>query len=399
VAAPAAPAAAAPAAPAAAGNWYDKFTADAFVDAYGSINYNWPKPQYPAIASTVATGAPGAGGNTFRAFDVAQGFAVNWIGVNAAYSSDSMGGTIGLRLGPGAAIYNGQVVPGSDNLNGMAAIKQAYATWKAADKLTLDFGKWDEPFGSEVADSQLNMDYTRSLLFWYAQPLFFTGIRATIPVADQFSIIAFAANGWNNTLDNNRGKTIGLQLMIKPADMATFYLGYATGPETTDWTAAAPPPGAPPGTTGGITDVPDANDISNWRHLVDFVADIDPTKELRFLVNADYLTEDLGVHHRSVYGANLAIGYQASDAFHATLRGEYFHDEHGDSLGVTPPGTDSVNVEDVTLTLQYTIASHLALMLDNRIDIADNPYFVKGALSDTSKNQFTTTLGVIASTK
>ncbi len=411
--APAAPPAAGPPANAA---WYDKLSADAFVDAYGSINWNFPKPQIanPSTSPLGSLSGPPGGGNTFHAFDVAQGFALNWIGVNASYTSDTIGGTIGLRIGPSSPIYNS----GTENLAFLSYVKQAYATWKAADKLTLDFGKFDQPFGSEVADSQLNMNYGRSVLFWYVQPLFFTGLRATIPVADQFSLLAFAANGWNNSVDNNRGKSFGLQAMIKPADQLTMYIGYVTGPEQNDFGTTTVGTGATATTVSG--DVPDANGLSNWRHMVDFVADINPTKELRFLLNADWRSEDNMpvttampfAHHAVGYGANLVARYSFSDAFYGSLRGEFFHDEHGDLLGVapfvlpaTPPATppSSVNIEDVTLTLAYGIGNHLALMLDNRLDVADSPYFLSGSgaggASALGKSQFTTTLGVIASTK
>lgn len=352
---------------------------DGFVDAYGAINWNnVPKPQNAV---------------PLRQFDTAQGFALNWAGINAAYSSDTIGGTLGLRFGPGANIYNA----GADDANGLTYVKQAYATWKAVDKLTLDFGKWDEPFGSEVADSQLNMNYSRSILFTFAQPLFFTGLRADYAASDQLDVKVFAANGWNNSVDNNRGKTIGAQIMVKPADPVVLYIGYAGGPEQTDVQAA--PAGAAPGSTLG--DVPGAN--SNWRHLVDFVADINPTKELRFLLNADYVTEEgIGNHSAVVYGGNLVARYAFSDAFFAALRGGYLHDEHGDRVPLVAalPAGQSINVEDFTLTLSYGIGNHLALMLDNRLDIADQPAFYKGAnTTDTNKNQFTTTLGIIASTK
>ncbi|MBV9949603.1 MAG: outer membrane beta-barrel protein, partial [Myxococcales bacterium] len=151
-ASPATPAAPAP------GNWWDKFSADAFVDAYGSINYNFPKPQGP-IAPFSAVG-----GNAFHALDTAEGFSVNWAGVNVSYAADPIGFTASLRVGPGAIAYHAGT---SDGAQGLQFVKQAYATWKVADKLTLDFGKWDQPYGSEVADSQLNMNYTRTLLWWY----------------------------------------------------------------------------------------------------------------------------------------------------------------------------------------------------------------------------------------
>jgi hypothetical protein len=370
----------------------DKVTADAFVDVYGAINYNFPKLQGPVVVS--ATGAT-TGATAFRAFDTADGFSINWIGLNAAYAADPIGGTIGLRLGPATGRYNSGAYPlTSDNANGLQFVKQAYVTWKPADKVTLDFGKWDEPFGSEVADSQLNIDYTRSLLFWYAQPLFFTGLRFDYAPVDAFDLKLFAANGWNNTIDNNAGKTFGAQVTIKAGSLLTLYLGDALGPEQTDF-------GISTSSTGSATvsDVSGAD--SHLRNLADLVVDFDPTSNLRFLLNADYLSEASVLNPISgapetggLYGVNLAIRYAATDSFSAAIRGEIVKDDHGDFLGTGQATT----MESGTLTLAYTFGSHLTFMLDGRIDAADSAVFPQNT-SDTSKTQFTTTLGVIASTK
>jgi hypothetical protein len=135
--------------------------------------------------------------------------------------------------------------------------------------------------------------------------------------------------------------------------------------------------------------------------MIDFVADLNPTSALRFLLNGDYRTEDYGTHNGSIYGANLVIKYGFTDAFSGALRGEYYHDEHGDTLG-TGMKTD---IEDGTLSLNYTVGSHLAFMLDGRYDHASTPdvpnaqgIFQKNA-AEASEGQFTATLGVIASTK
>jgi hypothetical protein len=379
----------------------DKLSADAFVDAYYDFNFNQPKPQGPAVLPA----SPNVGGNSFRAFDIAEGFAVNWAGVNVSYAADPIGGTIGLRMGPGAQIYSAGT---PDAAIGLQFVKQAYATWKPANKVTLDLGKWDQPFGSEVADSQLNMNYTRTVLFWYAQPLWFTGLRFDYAASDNLDLKLFIANGWNNTWDNNRSKSFGGQIMFKPVDQAIFYLGYVGGPEQTDATfpgaaTGVAVPVAPPG-GGGISvpgNVPDAND--HWRHLVDFVADINPTSSLRFLLNFDYRAENdvagTGTHDESVVGGNLVAKYAFTDAFSGALRGEYYHDEHGDTLG-TGAKTDFI---DGTLTLMYGIGNHLAFMLDGRFDTATvdgipNGVFLKNA-NEQATNQFTATLGVIASTK
>jgi len=73
-----------PAAPAA--KWYEKAKIEGFVDAYFNLNWNFPKPQ--------------TGTDLGRAFDVTNGFAVNWVGLNASYAPDPVGGTVSLRFGP-----------------------------------------------------------------------------------------------------------------------------------------------------------------------------------------------------------------------------------------------------------------------------------------------------------
>jgi hypothetical protein len=398
--APAAPAAAAPAAAAPAagapatppGNWWDKFSGDAFVDVYGAINWNQPKPQY---------------GIPLREFDQAQGFSVNWIGLNGSYAADPIGGTISLRFGPAAAIYGASPNPSDDSF-GMQNVRQAYATVKPADKWTLDVGKFDQPFGSEVPDSQLNMEYTRSLLFTLNQPLFFTGLRLDYAPIDMIDVKLIAANGWNNTIDDNRGKTFAAQLMVKPADQAIFYIGYAGGPEQADSTST--PTIVQTVAPMGTNDVIGAN--SRWRNLIDFVADINPMKELRFLVNGDYDNEEMDAAGsswtESWYGANVAIRYIVADPFQVTVRGEVVHDAHGTFAaggagGFGLPTSPSINVESATLTLSDVIASHFTLMFDNRIDVSDKPEFPSATLFPAGpalqKYQFTSTLGVIVATK
>jgi hypothetical protein len=294
---------------------------------------------------------------------------------------------VSIRVGPGTVRYNSPV----DNQYGMQYIKQAYATWKPAAKLTLDFGKWDQPYGSEVADSQLNLNYSRSLLFTYAQPLFFTGLRVDYAASDNLDAKIFVANGWNNTIGLNRSKSAGVQLMIKPIDTLVLYVGDVIGPQQPDSTPFPGGPAAP-----AVANVPDAN--GHMRNLADLVVDYNPTSTLRVLANGDYGTEDSvlgpGSHNATWYGANVVVKYAFSDPFFAALRGEYFHDEHGDVLGT---GT-STNVESLLLTLSYSIGTKLMFMFDNRVDVADNPIFHQNA-TDTAKAQVTSILGVIVSTK
>lgn len=392
-AAPATPSTTPAAVPAVTGNWWDKFSGDAFVDAYGEINWNFPRPTY--------------GQNFLHEYDQAgSGFSLNWAGADLTYASDPIGGTISLRFGPGALIHNApgtNLVPANtitaDDTYGLEFVRQAYATVKFAGAFTLDAGKYDQPFGSEVPDSQLNMNYTRSLLFTLNQPLFFTGLRLDYAPTSALDVKLIAANGWNDTIPNNTGKTVGGQISVKPIDQAQFYLGYAGGPQQADFTVV--PALIPPG-----TGLPVGNHVvgalSNWRHLVDFVADINPSSSLRFLLNADYDMEPFpnpmggGNDHAIWYGVNLAIHVVVADPFALTLRGEYFGDSHGNIVAPVD-GKTSSSVESGTLTLSYVIASHFTLMLDNRVDVANSAIF--DTTHGTSKTQVTSTLGVVASTK
>src|SRR5262249_51554159 len=151
-----------------------------------------------------------------------------------------------------------------------------------------------------------------------------------------------------------------------------------------------PAPGAPGGTVSDH--VPGAN--SRWRHLVDLVLDINPTKNFRALLNFDYGTEETSAKQVSWYGGNLGLGYTFSDLFAASIRGELYKDPDGFTLGT---GFDTT-VTDGTLTLALTPSSHFIVKLDNRFDVASEEVF-QTSISGTSKTQFTTTLGVVATTK
>ncbi len=387
---PTAPAAA-PAAPA-PGNWYDKFSVDAFADAYANINYNFPKPQFFVGVPT-------------RAYDQAQGFSLNQIGFNGSYSSDYVGGTISLRFGPEAAIYNFPAVTNgtADNSFGLQNVRQAYATLKPADKITFDLGKWDQPFGSEVPDAQLNFFYTRSLLFQLNQPVFFTGLRFDWAASDMVDLKLFAANGWNNSIDNNTSKTFGGQLMLKPMDSLIFYIGGAAGPEQSDF--LPPPQLIPTYAPSGMATGPVPGADSHWREIVDLVVDFNPTSALSFALNGDFDTEkDFGggTLSETWWGVNLGIKYVVADPFAIALRGEVFGDNHGNILAINtasdPTATKSM-AESGTLTLSYVAASKLTLMLDNRVDIANTAIFPTLSGTNINKWVMTTTLGAIIATK
>jgi Putative beta-barrel porin-2, OmpL-like. bbp2 len=388
-AAPPAPApSSAPAAtPAAAATpkWYDAAKVEGFVDAYSSWNFNFPKPQ--------------VGTNNGRAFDVANGFALHWAGVNASYAPDPtkgspVGGFVGLRFGPGAPIYNA----GTDAAAGAVFVKEAYVSWKPDPKFQIDIGKFSTWIGAEVADSQYNMNYTRSALF-ATQSVHHTGIRIDLPLADQFDLKLFVVNGWNNVIDNNAGKTIGASANIIANKDMLFYVNYIGGPEQNDFSAGNPT--ATPPVLPGF----DSDAGGRWRHLVDFIADLHFDKA-HVLVNADFGTEKMNAAgtKNTWYGANATLGYAMTDMFSLALRGGYTADSDGAYVSGLWLGTGKAKVIDATLTLAAMPTPNLIIKLEPRIDSfdSDSPgysgLYPKGSGDPLSKTLFTTTLGVVATT-
>jgi hypothetical protein len=399
-------------------SWYDSIQFSAFVDAYASVNYNTPKPQY--------------GRNTLRAHDYANGFALSWVGVNASYPADPVGATVSLRFGPTANQIAGSCLGDDkshcDSGEGLQYVKQAFGSWKpgGADSFfTLDLGKFDTPFGAEVSESHLNMNYTRSLLY-VSQPLFHTGLRASFAISDAFDFKLLAVNGWNNTIDNNVGKSLGAQLNFHvkndaDGDLLLASLGYMGGPEHDDVTtlncadgtefskSAARCVASPmdrtraqvvmSGLDKGVVDRATTN-TKGLRHLVDLVVTANPIERLRLVLNADYgldhvrsSADSADFESSSYYGVLLGARVAVVDEFGIALRGEYFRDNGGFISGY-PQHMDLV---EGTLTLDYLPADFLTIRLDNRLDWSSKEIFNKDVRDRVGK-QITTTLGVVVHT-
>ena len=95
----------------------------------------------------------------------------------------------------------------------------------------------------------------------------------------------------------------------------------------------------------------------------------------------------------SWFGVALAASYSFRPELGLALRGELLRDPQG---FVTGTGAET-NLLTGTLTLRSKPWEHLTLLLDNRVDRANEPLYRKHA-HETSKTQVTTTLGVIVTT-
>jgi hypothetical protein len=249
-----------------------------------------------------------------------------------------------------------------------------------------------------VAETQFDVNYTRSALYWLAQPLFFTGFRVDYAPIDQLDVKAFLTNGWNNTVDLNQGKSGGIQVTARPNDKISIAAGYMLGSEQADATVAT--------MTMPTMDVPGAN--QHLRHFFDLVVDVNPTDTFRVLLNGSFGLENdasgqIGASAPGTQtvrwgGVNLALRYAPTEKLFVALRGEFYKDPNGFT---TVTGQD-VTLEDGTLTLGWNPTANLLFKLDQRVDHATQasggPGLYLRGVADHSSIQVTTTLGVVATT-
>ena len=372
----AAPAAAAPAAPAPTGlaGLLGSTTLSGFVDVYYDYNSNQPAGRSTAL----------------RNFDINSGqFGLNMIELIADKPPDAAASRVGyhVALGFGQAMNlvnatepSAPVTPGTPPLaittetNFAQYLKEGYLSYlaPAGKGLQVDVGKFVTNAGAEVIETKDNWNYTRGLLFSWAIPYFHFGVRAKYTFNSKASLSGFLLNGWNNSVDNNSGKTTGFTLALNPTKKLGLIENYYVGPEQ-------------------------ANDNSDFRHLTDTVLTYNPNAKLSLMANYDYghdrvLSPSPGLPAATapVWWSGFAgyIKYAPNAKWAVATRGEWFKDHNGVSTGTAQ------NLGEFTLTLERLLASKIISRLEFRRDMSDQAVFPyrTGLFKDA---QNTVTVGMV----
>lgn len=253
-------------------------------------------------------------------------FALNQASLSLAYTPSS---------GLGALV---NVVAGTEACSGRYA--PGYASGRTASSRNLDLlqahlqyvssrsrwflGKFTTLAGAEVAAPTGNTNITRSLLYWYAEPLTHIGVRYTRALTDRLSLSAGVNNGWNNDRSFNAG-TYELNASFAPS--GTFSLA-ATAYHNTAKT------------------------------LIDVVATWKVTPALTTALSADRDRD----HRQSItwWGVAGYATYAINARWRVSLRGEHLADP--DTV------TSFVRISEGTLTLGYAATQHFDLRLEGRMD-------------------------------
>ena len=216
--------------------------------------------------------------------------------------------------------------------------------------------------GAEVIEAIDNPNYSRSLLFTWAEPLTHTGVKASYVFTDNVNAALFLLNGWDNATDNNSGKTAGVSVNIATGDLFSGYINYLQGPEQT-------------------------NDNHDKRILLDLVATIKPIKPLSIILNYDNGQQDqsAGAGTEKSSGISGIVKYDINDTYSISVRGESFNDSDGYSTG-TPQ-----ELAEFTLTPEIRLTGGLILRPEYRHDTSNIDSFDNG----TKKTQDTFALAAM----
>jgi len=215
--------------------------------------------------------------------------------------------------------------------------------------LRLDAGKFVTGLGYEVIEGWdgWNDDATHSFLFGYAIPFTHTGLRASYGVSSVVSTMLMVANGWDDVRDNNRGKTVHLQLGLTPSGRLALVFNGIAGPEQN-------------------------NDDVHYRDVLDVVATWKPTDRLSLGFNGDW-----GRETNAAPGGRMAVWRGAAGylrlapgrRFAVSLRAERFEDRDGVRTGAAQTLTE------VTLTPEVHLGASCVVRGDLRLDASDRAVF------------------------
>src|SRR5215470_14623162 len=315
-------------------NFFKNTEIGGLVDVYWLYNSNKVPPLYQAFDVL------------YNSFDVTM--AEIW--VNKTPTTDSpIGYKIRTTFGSAADIMaaaSGQFAKESPYKN----IEEAYGSYLApvGKGLQIDVGKFVTNAGAEVIEAKDDWNYSRSLLFQLAIPLYHSGIRLTYSPNDKVTLMGGVINGWNVVHDNNDAKSVMASVTYKPTGSLSLIENYIGGPEQ-------------------------PNNNSDWRHLSDTVVSYTVNPAVSLMANYDYTTDTVNGSRATTQGIAGYLKYQANKYIALVPRLEFFHDPDGAPWATGIPGQ---NLTDATVTLEVKPADNFMWRIEYRGDFSNKSPFI-----------------------
>lgn len=291
---------------------------------------------------------PGDGTNTlYYTNPNARGFGLNQVKLEFDASGD---GPIGFRsdvwFGSGARLFREGLEPGP--LADVLYLQQAYGYYQFDGGAQVDVGLFGTIAGLEVAESHLNWNYTRGLLWAWNEPFSHLGAKVSFPVRDDFTGTLMLVNGFDNAFDQNSGKTYGVQGSWAPHDGFNTTVTWIQGPENE-------------GTNDGWL-----NDLS-WNFYLGINEHVEAMANMDYISNTDPF-EMTGTS----WGIGAYLRVHINDHLRIAERFEFMRDRQGRSTGVE----QTLRENTITLEAQPVADDpRLLVRFEYRRDWSDVPFF------------------------
>ena len=328
---------------------------------------------------------------------------------------DRLGFRARLNFGLDARVTRARTNFAPGTSNNELDFQELYAEYilPVGNGLKIQAGKINTLIGYEVINSFENPNFSRSFMFGLGQAFTTTGVRLSYTFNPIMTASIGVINGWDNVIDNNRGKSFEWLVALTPHEKfgVSFYGSYGAEQSNCQGGSTA----CTPYTTG--------NDPSAKRTVVGSIITLKPTDKDTVILepyygnegNANMVAGKAGKNARwSGLGAYLIHDF--SDQWSARFRGEIFEDAGGARTctggisfagGVntcasgSSPITSSVagaggiaqTLWENTFTLQYKPFPSLITRTEFRYDKSDKNVFLYG--SRPTNNQETLSFQVI----
>ncbi|MFM2288662.1 MAG: hypothetical protein RL684_1805 [Pseudomonadota bacterium] len=311
------------------------------------------KPAAPSLSDVLASSGITATGYVDATYNYVTDsstdyntFALNQAALTLAFlpatgfgaSTTVIAGTEAFDGGYAPGPYVGGV-GGSNTFN----VLEAYAQY-VGGPLTLKAGKFTTLAGAEVATPNADTNVSRSLLFWYNEPVNHTGVRLAY-TAGIATIYGGINDGWNTTTSVTKDKTFEFGVALAPSKTVAVGL-YSYYGDTISW----------------------GTNEKGKKLLVDLTATFTVTDALTIVASADYDTQENGVvTGKTANWSGVAVygNYAISDTWRTSLRLEYLDDADGYATGAEQ------KLKEGTLTLGYMPAKAFEFRVEARYDQSD----------------------------
>lgn len=231
-------------------------------------------------------------------------FGLNLANIKFSYNEEPIRGVL--------AFHYGDIVKENWESN-HPNIQQANIGIKPFENLWIDAGYFITYIGEESFPNESS--FTSFALPSQYQPFYYSGIKISYDYNENFGAALHIMNGYNIIEDNNKNKTIGLQLYYKPKDYLEFLYNNMIGNEM-------------PSDASG-----------KMRMINDFIISYGPYKNFEASFLFDIILQENSKISDSTsfayaYGSLVILKYHFTPKFSAMIRGEYYQDLDGILSGI-----------------------------------------------------------------